>query len=81
MLIRIVEYTDAISQEPARHLSSSNLSISDVNNAIAQDVITRDAAFNSVKHGSVNVNGVNIFYNYFSRNSNVINIGTYYIDP
>ena len=65
----------------ARHLSSSNLSISDVNNAIAQDVITRDAAFNSVKHGSVNINGVNIFYNYFSRNSNVINIGTYYIYP
>ena len=60
-----------------RHLSSTNLSISDVEGAIARDVITKSPTNGVVKHGLVNVNGIDIFYNYFTRDVNLINIGSY----
>ena len=60
-----------------RHLSSTNLSISDVEGAIAKDVITKSPTNGIVKHGFVNVNGIEIFYNYFTRDTNVINVGSY----
>ena len=61
-----------------RHLSSTDLSISDVENAIAKDVITRSHTNGVVKHGTVTVNGIDIFYNYYTRDTNWINVGTYY---
>ena len=60
-----------------RHLSSTNLSISDVEGAIARDVITKSPTNGVVKHGLISVNGIDIFYNYFTRDANLINIGSY----
>lgn len=60
-----------------RHLSSINLPISDVERVIANDVITKSPTNGVVKHGLVNVNGIDIFYSYFTRDSNLINVGSY----
>ena len=64
-----------------RHLAGSGLSVQQVNNAIANDVISRPATNGIVGHGTVTIGSVNIYYDYFTRSDNLIHIGTYYIKP
>lgn len=51
-----------------RHLAGSGLSVSQVNNMIANDVILRPATNGIVGHGTVSIGGVNIFYDYVYDN-------------
>jgi RHS repeat-associated protein len=60
-----------------RHLLSNKASIRKIERAIAEDVITKSPTHGKVGHGYVNVDGIDIYYNYFTRNSNLINVGTY----
>lgn len=62
-----------------RHMSQHNLSIPDVENAIANDVITKPPTTGVVGKGFININGISIEYHYFTRSPELINIGTYYI--
>lgn len=58
--------------------TNTGLSVSQVNQAIANDVINRPVTNGVVSHGSINVGGINIFYDYYTRSKDVINVGTYY---
>ena len=61
-----------------RHLEGTGLNMNQVNQAIANDVVNRPPTNGVVGHGTVNVGGVDIYYNYFARSKDLINIGTYY---
>ena len=63
-----------------RHVdSTSNLSMSDINNTIAKDVIKQPPTNGALKYGYVDVCGYGISYRYFTRSSTLINVGTYVI--
>ena len=62
-----------------RHLAGTGLSVNQVNQAIANDVITRPPTSGVVGHGTVVVNEINIYYDYYSRSDELINVGTYYL--
>ena len=49
-------------------MAGSGLSVSQVNNMIANDVILRPATNGIVGHGTVSIGGVNIFYDYVYDN-------------
>ena len=61
-----------------RHLEGTNLSSSEVNKAIANDVVSKNPGTGQFYKGQVNVNGVNIEYTSYGVEDSVINIGTYY---
>ena len=61
-----------------RHLEGTNLSTSEVNQAIANDVVSKNLGAGQFYKGQVNVNGVNIEYTSYGVEDGVINIGTYY---
>lgn len=61
-----------------RHLEGTGLNIGQVNQAIANDVVNRPSTSGIVGHGIVNVGGIDIYYNYYTRSKDLINIGTYY---
>ena len=63
-----------------RHLSNTNLSTSQVNLAVANDVVGRELSIGSnVKKFTTNVNGTNIKYGAKRISHDWINVGTYYV--
>lgn len=62
-----------------RHLEGTNLSATEVNQAIANDVVSKNPGVGQFYKGQVNVNGVNIEYTSYGVKDAVINIGTYYL--
>lgn len=62
-----------------RHLEGSNLSIQEVQQAIAKDIVNRPLEIGKYYSGMVNVNGITIRYSAFLREAGLINIGMFYI--
>ncbi len=61
-----------------RHLEGVNLSIQDVNQAIANDVTTKHSGIGQFYKGQININGVTIEYTSYGVENGLINVGTYY---
>ena len=62
-----------------RHIDTNNTNISDIENAIAHDVVNRPPSYGQAT--SVNnfvYRGQTLYYSYFTRGFSRINVGTYY---
>ena len=61
-----------------RHLEGTNLSPSEVNQAIANDVVTKHSGTGQFYKGRIVVKGTEIEYTSFCLKDGMIHIGTYY---
>lgn len=61
-----------------RHLAGTGLSIHDVNQAIANDVVIKNTGVNQFYKGQIEVNGIIIEYTSYGVKDGLINVGTYY---
>jgi RHS repeat-associated protein len=62
-----------------RHLNGTDLSIAQVNNAIANDVINQTLQPGVVNKFQININGITLEYRAFLLPDGTINIGTYFV--
>ena len=61
-----------------RHLEGTGLSVNQVNQIIANDVVNKPSTMGTSMGATVNINGTEIYYRYFTRTDGLINIGSYY---
>ena len=61
-----------------RHWTSSDYSVSDIERAIANDVVLQPAVYTKVGKFIININGHDIEYHYRTLSGNWINVGTYF---
>ncbi len=61
-----------------RHLEGTELSVKEVNQAIANDVVTKNLEIGQFYKGHVEVDGIIIEYTSYGVKDGVINIGTYF---
>ena len=61
-----------------RHLTTTKLSISDVERAIANDVVLKPAVYTKLGKEIINIRGYNIEYHYRTLSDIWINVGTYF---
>lgn len=60
------------------NLEGTNLSPTEVNQAIANDVVSKHSGTGQFYKGRININGTEIEYTSFSVKDGLINAGTYY---
>jgi hypothetical protein len=65
----------------ARHLQGTNLSVNQVNQAIANEVSRIHPGTGRFHKGQITINGTRFEYTSFGVSDGVINIGTYYLKP
>ena len=64
-----------------RHIEKIHLSMNQVNQIIANDVINRNVSVGYFDKILINIDGIDIQYHYYVRSEDLINIGTYYDIP
>ena len=61
-----------------RHLEGTNLDVQDVNQALAEDVVSKDMKVGEFSKGQIEVDGHTIEYTSYRISEDTINVGTYY---